>query len=500
MIRLIFMNSISRRCPHQPHTPQDNERMLKNTAKSYAEHVQNEKDDQSAKVAAYALLELGAKTILKISKELGGETSELAKPEKKVIRNKIVEEVMAASKELKPVFYQKTFVDKIESKAIQTSDKGEDRADFTEIAKELRSFSESFFRTESDLNCFIKHMPEKQIVPKNAETFFNLASEAHAAAKSIPSAETIYASSEAIPTTEQLIDWINKEKAPLICAYSAHSIIGKRRSMQDDHFYHETERFAIAAVFDGHGRHGETFSTRAKNLTQAVLPNVIEENAEKLSLALFEAFIKELDSQILASFYGYGGSTAVITIIDKENSVAITLTLGDSESDLYRENEDNTTFVCHPLAVQRHWKSKTDWKRLQESWKMNGLNLHYPSDWHQNCRAEMIRTKGNRGLNISRTLGDREYKAPLPSGVTTISNKIKVTIQEVKKDDILIVSCDGLKNSVDKYEVIQAVKKWQDAPNLAEELMKEFYKEEQPSDNVTIVAIKVKTKVGAVNR
>jgi serine/threonine protein phosphatase PrpC len=293
-----------------------------------------------------------------------------------------------------------------------------------------------------------------------------------------PKAPQHYAScqSEALPSMQTLMS--QTPKTPLAFTCSAAEEQGVRSSMEDAHFFKEIPEGAITGVFDGHG--GQEVSDIACDLFQKGFSDALTQTQGNVHQA-FEKLIHDIHKHIaLRPYLDKIGSTAIVCFIDKQSHRIYTATLGDSEANIYRYINGELKSI--PLSCVRDWSSKHDAKRaavalkqpeLATEWpKIPGKHLRFPSPYE--------------GVNVSRAIGDVELTGT--EETPGVIHKPKITMNQVKPGDILILACDGLKDYVSEEDIIQNLR---DAKDPAQALVKFSIQDKQSQDNVSVVAINI---------
>ncbi|BBI17483.1 PP2C family serine/threonine-protein phosphatase [Neochlamydia sp. S13] len=281
---------------------------------------------------------------------------------------------------------------------------------------------------------------------------------------------------------------------------------GRRPRMEDVHLFQEILQGALVGVFDGHG--GQQVAEQAKEEFEKNFSETLALNKGNVHLT-FEQLIDEIHQNIIQhTYYDMIGTTLAISFIDKNTHLIYTATLGDTEANIYRNKESIA------LSCVRNWTHAKEAARaaialedptLAETWPLakNPKTLRYP-----NSRI---------GLNVSRAIGDK-YASGKPDKPAVI-HKPKITVNRLRKGDILIIACDGLKDYVLENEIIAHVTSepqekeeeeplvdlenteeeeieeekasWNNSPkNLAQRLV-DYALEKNSADNVTVVVVKI---------
>lgn len=304
---------------------------------------------------------------------------------------------------------------------------------------------------------------------------------------------------QALPSIEELRN-SPANAASLNFSHHFHDAQGPRTTMEDAHFFKDIDQGAVVAVFDGHG--GKEVADYANTQFQLRF-------AQKLALyngnvhKSFERLIHEIHTEVLTHQDWNGmGCTAVISFIDKKSGNVYTATLGDSESNIYRQCDDGLKSI--PLSCVRDWSSQKDAKRaaiatgvpeLETEWpkypdqsktfRYNNLNSIYNYVRHQ---VDKI-VRWYSGVNVSRAIGDAGCNGT--SDKPGVIHKPKITVTKARPGDRLVIACDGLKDYVPENEIVDVVKA-NPGNNLAQALVdKALSNMSYGGDNVTVVVVEI---------
>lgn len=194
--------------------------------------------------------------------------------------------------------------------------------------------------------------------------------------------------------------------------YGATSMQGWRKSQEDAHIAHYTNEIALFGVFDGHG--GKEVSLLVKDIFFLELQKLPEFKSKDYGAALKQIFkrmdeiieseegnekLKEIQAKHgtadpFSSGMGEGGSiamftgcTATVVLISKDHIYCANA--GDSRTVLGRSNGPK---MCEPLSED-----------------------HKPENPEEKARIEAAKgfveeNRVNGSLNLSRSIGDFEYK------------------------------------------------------------------------------------------
>jgi serine/threonine protein phosphatase PrpC len=288
-----------------------------------------------------------------------------------------------------------------------------------------------------------------------------------------------------------------KEITPLKLSHTFADHIGPREAMEDAHFFIEIEQGTLLGVFDGHG--GKEVADYASQEFQKRFSAVLKAHSGDVFRS-FEVLLHEIHQEVAQKpAWNEIGSTAVVSFIDKETHQIITATLGDSEANLYRNNKSI------PLSLVRDWTSRKDAIRLETA--MNYKRGSVAAAVQRGVDPKSIRWNGDL-LNVSRAIGDIDCTGSLEK--PGVIHKPLITINKVQKGDILILSCDGVKDYTEEQEIVnlimnrtaRTISKWifhwfmkkifsWEPKSLALELVDHAIHTSQSDDNVTVVAVEV---------
>ena len=264
----------------------------------------------------------------------------------------------------------------------------------------------------------------------------------------------------------------------LTFTYASHESKGVRPHMEDVYFITEIKEGLLVGLFDGHG--GSEVANFASNYVKAHFFATLEECEGNVYTA-FNLLLKGLDQKVKENqTWNKMGTTSLICFIDNKTHVIYTATLGDSEANIYRT--ENLAAKSIPLSCIRDWSCKKEKARAKDTkGKIVDKNLNpykvYPKaivyEYNRLC------------INVSRAIGDKEVNGDRE---IAISCKPKVTMHQIKPNDLIILACDGLKDYVSESEILHTVEG--DPKKVAENLVKKalIYKSQ---DNISLVVIKI---------
>lgn len=267
---------------------------------------------------------------------------------------------------------------------------------------------------------------------------------------------------EQLPSLDSLKEL--SHQAPLQIDISEAEEQGCRNTMEDAHFYAEREQGTLLGVLDGHSNalvSKHTASVFADKFFKALDENP---NIRQVLQSVIDKIHEEVVQDVISgNAWNRGGTTVVVSFIDKRTNLIYTATLGDSESHVYREIEGVVYSI--PLSCVRDWNSEKDAKRV---------GLPYPNPNNEGDKRRHPRT----GINVSRSIGDVLHEG--------VIQKAKITVNRLLPKDVLVLACDGLTDYVSEQEVIQCIQSKPD--HLARSLVDLAINTKQSQDNVTVLA------------
>ncbi|KAL4949524.1 phosphatase 2C-like domain-containing protein [Aspergillus filifer] len=242
---------------------------------------------------------------------------------------------------------------------------------------------------------------------------------------------------------------------------------GSRPSQEDQYIIHIAgdlpseykDTHALFAVFDGHG--GELVSKHAKAHVADLFFSSPSFKSGNYEDAIQEAIIKE-DELLLREFqqgenaYAISGSTASIAIVDLRRGLLVVGNVGDSHIILAERDSGSGEVKSERLTTSHKPESPEEKQRIRQA----GGQIH---EQHAITRIG--------SLNMSRALGDLQYKTPLIS-VTSVEQtdaqeaatqehsahtedliSVKISSRRVEldknKEYMLALTTDGITNVID---------------------------------------------------
>ena len=269
---------------------------------------------------------------------------------------------------------------------------------------------------------------------------------------------------------------------PLLFDTGFFSHQGSRKAMEDASFCTPIDVGLVAGVFDGHGG-SEVSRYVSAAFNQRFAPTLREMHGNVYETFCF--LMKSIHSEV-ASHHEWDtmGTTAVVTIVDTYAHAAYTATLGDSEANIYRQI--GNSFKSIPLSCVRNWKSKRDALRAAEAFN----NPELDKAFQKADNPKLMYFPPSHGVNVSRAIGDVGLTIENRSA---ISQKPKITQARVQRGDILVLACDGLKDSVSEYKIVCLMEQARRVPSesLAQILVNFAIVQRFARDNVSVIVIKM---------
>ncbi|CAG2173503.1 unnamed protein product [Oppiella nova] len=244
-------------------------------------------------------------------------------------------------------------------------------------------------------------------------------------------------------------------------SYGMCSVQGWRKYQEDSHITltNFDGQHSLFAVFDGHNG-PEVALYAAQRLPDLLRANKrfqtgdIEGALEETFMA-FDALLltKVVNDQLFALRRGIlgenmspndrpavtSGCTALVVLISNDNDVIYVANIGDSRCLISKSRKTSS------LSTDHKPEDRAERKRIERS------------------GGHVIEGRINGGLNLSRAFGDHQYKrnkgAPAEDQMVTAWPEIKAKQLKVRKDDFLVIACDGIWNSLPNHKVSQFVAK-----------------------------------------
>jgi protein phosphatase 1G len=287
-------------------------------------------------------------------------------------------------------------------------------------------------------------------------------------------------------------------------SYGSSSVQGWRVYQEDAHIaiINFDSNSSLFAVFDGHNG-PEVALYASKHLPQIILNNK-QYKEGNIELALQEVFLtfdeslllKEVNDElknIRQTVIGdtisqtekpgiTSGSTALVILI--KNDIIYVANVGDSRCVLSRNGKALSLSYDHkPEDCQER-------RRIER------------------CGGRVVQGRINCGLNLSRAFGDHQYKRnknlPLREQMVIALPQIKVKQIKFKKDEFIVIACDGIWNCMSNQKVVDFIRKRikakQNLSKICEDLNSHCLSPVRPidgrtgGDNMTVIIVKFNYK------
>lgn len=255
---------------------------------------------------------------------------------------------------------------------------------------------------------------------------------------------------------------------------------GLRKTFEDATLICEFDRGMILGVFDGHG--GKQVAEFAKKEFIERFPKRLKYSKKGVRHSFLEVFDAIQNQITKISSLDSVGSTAVVSFIEFKTHLIYTATIGDSEATIYRLiNEEK---VSIPLSPIRDFGCLKEIERVSKA-------MNKPEIIEQWPKAKNFKTLRfpEKGLNLSRSLGDNKYKKTYSS--PGIIHKAKITVQRLMSGDTLLLACDGLKDYVSETLILQKIEETKQGEDLAKALVDYALCEKKSRDNVSVIAVAI---------
>jgi len=264
--------------------------------------------------------------------------------------------------------------------------------------------------------------------------------------------------------------------------HSFYTVQGQRSVNQDRLLCMELPRWVVVGVLDGHG--GGQVAPFARDKLEEFFKTRMSEEGEINVYDLFKEAMGYIHEAIRKESNGYkDGSTIALAVIDKELGTVFALSLGDTESLLYRNIQQRTQAIA--LTCVRDWESPKDAARM---------NAIIERCLDPGLKREKVGSKTRfLGYNVSRGIGDMDVASY--SGLPALSRKPKISIFEsLQGGDTLLLFSDGLRDDQSEHNIIEAIDTCNDCAFLAKKII--FHGDKQENsyrDNTTVVAVRINT-------
>lgn len=264
----------------------------------------------------------------------------------------------------------------------------------------------------------------------------------------------------------------------LTFSHTEFSAQGPRSSMEDAHYYKKTIDGFSVAIFDGHG--GSEVSAYAAAQAQERFFPYLEKAGGNVHAA-FTNLINDIHSELNQVD---SGSTAVMCYVDKKSNLIYTATLGDSEAFIYRKVDGKVYAI--PLSCVRDWSSHSDAARaakIMSHLKHGSFDEIFKKYVSAEDSKKIYFPARAGGVNVARAIGDSQFS--LIKGMVGVSQKPKITVNQLRLGDKLVLGCDGLFDYTDHSEIINALENGDGdfASRIGAVAL------EQTKDNVSVIVI-----------
>ncbi len=291
---------------------------------------------------------------------------------------------------------------------------------------------------------------------RNQDSFMNIE-------RALPSLQALQKLERGIP-----------QAAPLCLQHEVSSAQGTRKSMEDAHFIKEVGDYTLLGVLDGHS--GVDVANFAAQDFQDKFMSLLENSNHDVRQA-FRIWFDEVTKEVFKKKeLDTKGCTAAISVVDKKRHLIYTATVGDTEANIYREGKSI------PLSYLLTWGSPREAKRAADALD----NPDIATNWPKRNNPKGLRFPPVVGLNVSRSIGDKQFATWL-NGNPGVIHKPKISVNELKPGDTLVLACDGLKDVASEQEIIAQLGQ----ENPAQTLVNFALNEKQSNDNVTVIVAKV---------
>lgn len=281
----------------------------------------------------------------------------------------------------------------------------------------------------------------------------------------------------------------NEPYIPLSLSFQDMEAQGIRPSMEDDHFFAETNDYAVFGVCDGHADDGKIAKLCAKRIPNEFRRILQSEGGDAPKAA--QKMIDVIHQQVQKSKM-YGGSTVVFCYLEKASNKLTVATLGDSEARLYRKT--STGVECIPLSRVLDWTTKKEARRAAEALGLPSLAEDWPKVKKE--LAKLLRAPPLIGPNLTRAVGDQEYQEYIyRKDIKLICQDVLVQQFTLRPGDKIVVACDGLWDVEDKSlpKEIMAPN-WDKPVNLAKKAVDFALNTKKSTDNVSVVVVNTAAK------
>lgn len=243
----------------------------------------------------------------------------------------------------------------------------------------------------------------------------------------------------------------------------------------------------LFGVFDGHGRLGHEASETAAARMPGHLSSQPTHPSKNPAKALEDAF-RSTDDDIYAkmgSDVEYSGSTGVVVMVDRGQSLLTVANVGDSRAVLGRL--EGSSWRAVPLTTDLKPEMTEERERIELS---GGVVSRFRDSSGEEAGPFRVWDGPfceKPGLAVSRSLGDGAARS---LGVIAAPVVTKHKLQG--QDKFLIIATDGLWDSVENDEAVRIVAKFQTMPSIALKALTEAVRRAEGDelvDDTTILLI-----------
>lgn len=278
----------------------------------------------------------------------------------------------------------------------------------------------------------------------------------------------------------QLLSKVSDKKQSFTFYTSEKQLQGRRREMEDAHFYKKISEGYLFGICDGHGEEGR-ISSYISNRCQQLFSEALKKNPNDM-IQVFSGLFEQIHAEVIEKpNMQSGGSTVILCFIDKQNRL-YTATLGDSEAKIIRKEKG---FETIPLSCVRDWSSKRDAQRAA-----NALNNQTLAEtWPAVSNSKYLRFPYSfSGVNVSRAIGDKPWN--VWNDYPGVIQKPKVTVCQLQENDLVILACDGVWDYIQEDKELETLVDpyWLEYEmNLAEVIAKYAYDKKGSGDNISVI-------------
>lgn len=272
----------------------------------------------------------------------------------------------------------------------------------------------------------------------------------------------------------ELTDLSHTHPVPIRLKFASCAEIGLRQHMEDAHFHKQIEQGYLMGICDGHGDGGKIARFVAEEF-KTNFPKLLLDRPDRIK-EIFKEFCHTTHERIPKRI---GGTTFLGCYLDSTTNHLYSATLADSEAYAFRMIEG----VIHafPLSPIRNWKYPKDQARAENAMQDPLVFQNWASQEH----AKHLRFPPNRGVNVSRAIGD---KLMTYENRTALSQNPLVTLFQLQPDDLIVMACDGLWDVTSSQQLIDNVliPHWH-SDMLPKHIVDYAIQTKKSSDNVSVI-------------